>query len=570
MDEKWFVTMKKADFRGIAKQFQLDPVIARLIHNRDVVGEKNIEKYLHGTLQDLYDPRLMKDLVKAAEILRQHLKEKKLRIIGDYDIDGIMSSYILWRGLTRLGAAVDVRIPDRIRDGYGLNERLIREAGEDGIDLIITCDNGIAAAKEISLANSLGMVVIVTDHHEVPYEMCGEEKHYTLPPAAAVVDPKQEDCPYPYKGLCGAGVAFKLICYMYEEAGIPFSEAEDLLEYTAFATIGDVMDLTDENRIIVREGMERLRRTENLGLQQLILLNHLEPANVDVYHVGFVLGPCLNASGRLNTAMHALAMLMAREVDEAAGKAGDLIALNASRKEMTRRGEELAAEQVENTAIGENPVLVIYLPEVHESIAGIIAGRIKEKYYKPVFVITDTEEGLKGSGRSIEAYDMFAELNKCKECFTKFGGHKMAAGISMEKTALEDFRRKINACCTLTAEDMIQKVSIDLQMPISYVSENLIRQMEVLKPFGNANTKPIFAERKLSVCNPRVFGKNRNVVKMLLQDQRGYRIDAVYFGDGDAFADYVSTHPQIDITYYPAIDSYRGRNSLQLTITRYR
>lgn len=576
MTENWVIAAKRADFNAIGQKFGIDPVIARLIRNRDVVGDENIEKYLHGTLDDLYDPAEMKDLVKASEILSDYISNnKKIRIIGDYDIDGIMSSYILVKGLGRLGADADVRIPDRMTDGYGLNERLIREAKDDGRELIITCDNGIAASSEIALANELGMKVIVTDHHEIPYETeidenGGETRKYHLPPAEAVVDPKQPDCGYPYKGLCGAGVVFKLISFMYSMHGVPEAEAEELLEYTAFATIGDVMELTDENRIIVREGIRRLRKTGNAGLRQLILLNNLDPERIDVYHIGFVLGPCMNASGRLNTAMHALSMLMAETEQEAAAKAGDLIALNASRKDMTLRGEEQAVEILETTDAGRDRVLVVYLPDIHESIAGIIAGRIKEKYHKPVFVLTDSRDGVKGSGRSIESYDMYDELCRVKECFTKFGGHKMAAGVSMNSGEVDVFREKINANCKLTREDMIPKVVIDVAMPIGYISEKLIEQINIMQPFGVANTRPVFAESKVNVLYPKVIGKNRNAVRMVVKNRHGHQIEAIYLGEGDEFVDYVSSRREISIIYYPEINTFRGAGTLQIQIRKYR
>lgn len=568
--ERWFVAAKRADFKEIGEKFSVDPVIARLIRNRDVVGDEAIRKYLYGGLEDLGEPGLMKGTTEAAELLERKIREsKKLRVIGDYDIDGVMSSYILKTGLERLGAQADVRIPDRLADGYGLNERLVRQAYEDGIDTIVTCDNGIAAAEQVAVAKELGMGVIVTDHHEIPYEEDEDgNRRYILPPADAVINPKQTDCPYPFKGLCGAGVAFQFIRYLYRQKGIE-EEAWDFLEFTAIATVGDVMDLQGENRILVKEGLKRLRHTPNLGLQELISQNQLSIEQVDVYHIGFVLGPCLNASGRLNTAGRALKMLLSGSREEASRLAGDLKALNESRKAMTARGEEEAIRMVEESDLRKDRVLVVFLPECHESLAGIIAGRLKEHFHRPAFVLTRTEEGLKGSGRSIEAYSMYEELCRCREYLTKFGGHPMAAGISMKEDALEPFRKKINEICTLSELDLTPKITIDVPMPISYVSRELLEQMELLKPFGKGNSRPLFAQKNIKVLNPKIFGKNRNVVKMQLLDESGCAMAGVYFGDGDGFVQFAAEHPSMSIAYYPAVDRYMGRETLQATVVTY-
>ncbi len=573
MQEKWVVAAKRADFRAIAEKYGIDPVIARLIRNRDVTEDEAIRRYLYGTIDDLYDPSLMKDLDRAAHLLIQAVNEKKkIRIIGDYDIDGIMSSYILITALQRLGADADVRIPERIKDGYGLNENLVRQAAEDGIEWILTCDNGIAAAEQIALAGSLGLRTIVTDHHEIPFSEEDGVRQEILPPAEAVVDPHQSSCGYPFKNLCGAGVAYKLVWHMLELAKVP-DRAEllqKLLAFAAIATVGDVMDLKDENRILVREGLKEIHRTENLGLNELILQSGLEREQVDVYHIGFVLGPCLNASGRLDTASRALAMLMAKDRGEAAQLAGDLVALNASRKDMTAREEEEAIALVENSPLKDDRVLVVYLPDCHESLAGIIAGRLKEHFFRPAFVLTRTEEGVKGSGRSIEAYSMYEELCKCRELFTKFGGHPMAAGLSLPEENVEEFRRQINACCSLTEEEMIPKITIDVPVPVSYIREDLIRQIDLLKPFGKGNSRPLFAERGMEVRYLKVLGRKRNVAKMMLVSQDGCRMDAVYFGDADSFAAYAGSRGSIDIVYYPGIDTWQGRNRLQVTISAYR
>jgi single-stranded-DNA-specific exonuclease len=570
-EEKWVVAAKRADFYEIGKKFSIDPVIARLIRNRDVVGEENIRTYLYGGLEALGRPESMKGMEEAGKILLEKIREHRpIRVIGDYDIDGIMSSCILLKGLRRLGADADVRIPDRLRDGYGLNENLVRQAAEDGKDTILTCDNGIAAAEQIALARELGMTAIVTDHHEIPFEEESGEKKYILPPADAVLNPKQPGCGYPFKGLCGAGVAFRLICHLYDRSGIGREEKEEFLEYVAVATVGDVMDLQGENRILVREGLKRLRRTANPGLRELIRQSGLEPEQVDVYHIGFVLGPCLNASGRLDTAKRALALVMTGDTQEAARLAGDLRALNESRKEMTARGAEEAVELVESTALKQDRVLVVCLPDCHESLAGIIAGRLKERYHRPAFVLTRTDEGLKGSGRSIEAYSMYEELCRCRELLLRFGGHPMAAGISLREENLPAFRKKLNGLCTLTEEDLRPKITIDVPMPVSYVSRELLDQMELLKPYGKGNSRPLFAEKGLSVRNMKIFGKNRNVVKMQVTDGKGTVADGVYFGDGDAFVSYAETHPVMDLAYYPAVNRFRGRESLQITVTSYR
>ena len=568
--ERWVVAAKRADFQKIGRNFHIDPVIARLIRNRDVIGDDNIDEYLHGDLEYLHDPKDFKDMEKALNILDTKLREeKRIRIIGDYDIDGIMSTYILLVGLKRVGARVDIQIPDRIRDGYGLNESLVREAYDAGTDLILTCDNGIAAAEQITVAKELGMQVIVTDHHEVPYEDVEGERKYLLPPADAIVNPKQQDCHYPFKGLCGAAVAWKLICALYKRHGIDSSESMAFIEYAAFATVGDVMDLQGENRVIVKEGLIRLRQTKNKGLLALMRENQIVPEDINVYHIGFVLGPCLNASGRLDTAKRALAMLCAENDEDAAKLAGDLKALNESRKAMTLQGTEAAISLVEQSDMKEDKVLVVYLPECHESLAGIIAGRLRDHYHKPSFVITKTVEGLKGSGRSIDSYSMYDELCKCRDLFTKFGGHPMAAGISLKEENLSVFRKRINKVCTLAEKDLMEKVVIDIAMPISYISKRLISQIEQLGPFGKGNSKPLFAQKGLKVSGVRIFGKNRNVAKMQVIDTNGYVMDAVYFGEADKFAEYVQSHTQMALTYYPTVNAYRGRENLQVTVLNY-
>ena len=568
--EKWVVCTKKADFYGIAEKFKINPVIARLIRNRDVIGDEKIQEYLHGTLADLPSGRKMKDLEKAAEILEKKIQEgSRIRIIGDYDIDGVTSTTILLKGLKRLGANVDTCIPDRIKDGYGINEHLISKALEDGIDTIVTCDNGIAAYNEITEAKESGMTVVITDHHDVPFRDTENGRKWIIPPADAVVNPKQQNCPYPNKNLCGAVVAWKLIWIMYENAGIPAEEILAFTELAAVATVGDVMDLQGENRIIVKEGLRQLSHTETPGLKALIQVNNLEHAEISSYHVGFVLGPCINASGRLDTASRALKLLCEQDPVEAARLAGDLVALNESRKAMTEQGKEEAVEKVENSDLKNNRVLVIYLPDCHESLAGIIAGRIRELYNKPVFVLTKGEKSAKGSGRSIEAYSMYEELVKCRDLMEQFGGHPMAAGLSIKEDNIERFRKRLNENCTLTEEDLRPKIVIDVPMPVSYISRELVEQLSLLEPFGKGNVKPLFAQKNLSVLNLRIFGKNHNVAKMKLTDGSGAPVDAVYFGEAEKFAEFVKSHERISVTYYPEINSYQGRETLQAVIRNY-
>ena len=568
--EKWFLTMKKADFNSIARKYHISPITARLIRNRDVIGDEAIDFYLNGTIADLYDGMLMQDMDKAVEILAEKIgEEKQIRIIGDYDIDGVNATYILQEGLSGLGAHVDTDIPDRIKDGYGLNIDLINRALDDGVDTIITCDNGIAAADEIAYGKKNGLTVIVTDHHEVPYVEMNGEKEYLLPMADAVVDPHRADCGYPFKGLCGAAVAYKLVEALYNVMQRDPEDMDYLMENVAIATVGDVMDLTGENRIFVKQGLEMLKRTKNQGLKALIECTGIDVERLSAYHIGFVLGPCINASGRLDTAKRALELLNAKTRREAVMLAEDLKALNDSRKEMTEKGVEEAVQMIESTSLKDDKVLVVYLPDCHESIAGIIAGRIKERYYRPTFVLTKAEEGVKGSGRSIESYDMFAQMCRCRALFTKFGGHKLAAGLSLEEGNVERFRETINDLADLTEEDLQMKVSIDMLLPFPYITEQLIGELQLLEPLGKGNTKPLFAERNLRVISPRIFGKNRNVLKCRLEDASGNQMEAVYFGDVEACLKAMEEKQIMSFTYYPSVNEYMGRRTLQLTIVNY-
>lgn len=568
--EKWVIAAKRADFNAIGEMFGIDPLIARLIRNRDIEGMENIRAYLKGGIESLPSPWLLKGMESAVGILERKIREKKkIRIIGDYDIDGVSATYILLAGLRRLGAEVDTYIPDRVSDGYGIHSHLILQAVQDGVDTIVTCDNGIAASDEIALAKEHGMSVIVTDHHEIPYTETEEGRIFKLPKADAVINPKQPGCTYPNKNICGAVVAWKLVSALYEKFHLQKNAFLEFLEIAAIATVGDVMDLQGENRIIVKEGLKVLPHTKNTGLMALIRANGLEGGKITAYHIGFVLGPCINASGRLDTASRALSLLCENNQEKAAVIAGDLSALNESRKAMTEKGKDEAILQVENTEIGKDRVLVIYLPECHESLAGIIAGRIREKYYKPVFVLTKGENGVKGSGRSIEAYSMYEELVKCADLLTQFGGHPMAAGLSLKEDMVDGFRKCINKNCTLGQEDLCQKIVIDAAMPFSYISKDLVEELSLLEPFGKGNTKPLFAQKGVCVLEPRILGKNRNVVKMRLKGQDGCLVDAVYFGDAEKFYDFAVHTECISVVYYPEINRYQGRESLQVVIQNY-
>ena len=585
--ERWVLLRKGADFEAIGEKYQISPRLACLIRNRDVIGEEAVDRYLNGTISDLYDGMLMKDMDKAIDILKEKiLEDKKIRVIGDYDIDGVNATYILLEGLERLGADVDSDIPDRISDGYGLNRHLVERAYEAGVDTLITCDNGITAADEIAYGKEKGMTVIVTDHHEVPFDEQDGEKRYRIPPADAVMDPKQPDCLYPFKGLCGAAVAYKLMEALWESMGKDSADLDDLIENVAIATIGDVMDLEDENRIFVKEGLQMLRRTKNPGLKALIECTGIDKDSLNSYHISFVLGPCINASGRLDTAKRALELLRAGTQREADILAGDLKALNDSRKDMTEEAVKQAEEQVGTTTISKDKVLVVYLPDCHESLAGIVAGRIRENYYKPVFVLTDAEEGVKGSGRSIDGYHMYEELNKCKELLTKFGGHRLAAGLSLPKENVGKFREMLNKNCTLTEEEMKEKVTIDMEMPFGCVTEGLVKELELLEPFGKGNTKPVFAARGVTLLGARILGKNRNVLKLQVQDVNGCRIEAMLFHHADDFLgkleeQYGKTEVEallkgrgrqirISMTYYPDINEYMGKKTPQIVVTHYR
>lgn len=585
--QQWVVTSKRADFKEIGSRFGIDQVTARIIRNRDVVGEDAIEQYLHGTLTDLADAHRMKDAMQLVEILIRKMQEKKkIRIIGDYDIDGVMSSYILYRALTRCKADVDVAIPNRITDGYGLNLHLIEDAIEAGVDTIVTCDNGIAAIEEIAYAKKKGITVLVTDHHEIPYEEIDGEKHYLQSAADAIVNPHQQECDYPYKDLCGAGVAWNVIRILYEKMQLKEEEAYELLEFVGFATVGDVMPLTGENRILVREGLKRIHHTKNTGMKALIAQCGLMPEQIESYHLGFVLGPCINAAGRLDTAKRALALFQTQDECVAVQLANELVVLNEERKTMTADGVQKAKQLCEENGYEKDPVLVIFLPEVHESIAGIIAGRIREHFGRPTFVLTRGEEGIKGSGRSVEGYSMYEEMCRCSSLFTKFGGHPMAAGLSLPEENIDVFREQMNRNCPLTVEQLQPKVHIDVPMPVDYVTNALVEEFHILAPFGKDNPKPVFADRNLRISRMWVVGKNQNVLRLSLVSEQGMSASGIYFGDIAAFEDYLAEQfgaeelekarrgrenaIRISAVYYPKINRYRDSESLQFEIQYYR
>lgn len=581
-EEKWFVTTKKADFNHIAAEFGISPVLARIIRNRDIVTEEEVRYFLHGTLEDLHDPYLLKGMREGSAFLYAAIREKKqIRIIGDYDVDGICSTYVLYHALQLLGASVSYRIPHRIKDGYGLNEEIIRECSGQQVEVIVTCDNGIAAAKEIALAKELGMEVLVTDHHEVPYReitgVDGMTEREEILPSSLVIDPKQKGCPYPYKGICGAVVAYKLVQVLLEQAEkeklITVADRKaclaELLEFAAMATICDVMDLLDENRIIVKYGLKQMEQSKNLGLRTLIEVCGLKGQKLGNYHVGFILGPCLNATGRLDSAARAMELFLCTELREAVVIATDLKALNESRKELTEQGVKEAVRQMEAGEHGTDKVMVIYLPDCHESIAGIIAGRLREKYAHPFFVLTKAEEGLKGSGRSIEAYHMYEGLHGVEDLLTKYGGHKLAAGLSLEEKNLEELRRRLNADCHLTEEDFVHKILIDVPMPLSYVNMQFVESLSLLEPFGNGNKKPVFACKDVPISHVQLRGKNKNVAGFLLTDETGRKLDGIYFGEAERFYEEMQGRQSLQIVYYPDINEFRGNRSLQIVVTNY-
>lgn len=586
--ERWRLYAKKADFAAISKAYGINQVTARIMRNRGVETKEEIESYLKGDLDYLSDPALMKDADKAASLLEAAIANNELiAISSDFDNDGIFSGLLLKEAIIELGGRAAIFTPNRVMEGYGVNSRIVEEANAKGASVLLTCDNGIAAFEAIDEAKKLGMTVIVTDHHEVPFEEHDGKKIYILPKADAIVDPKQEDCAYPFKSLCGTGVAYQLMTLLFRRMKRTMSHQEIFLQYTAIATVADVMELVGENRILVRKGLSYLNHTNHTGLRALMEVCGIAPEQVRAYHIGFILGPCFNAAGRLDTIVHALELLESKEYDQALALAGELWAMNEERKELTRVGTERAVELIEHATWKDEHVYLVYIKDCHESVAGIIAGRLRERYYRPVLVFTDaSEEGqIKASGRSIDDYDMFTELSAFRNLFLRFGGHKMAAGLTMEKKNLEILRDGLNARCTLTQTQLMPLVMIDAAMPLGYISEEVIADLEKLEPFGRANEKPLFAQQHLSVLRLSRIGKNRNVVKMSVMGPEGIIMDALYFGDTDVFFDFLEEEYgrdnvaaalrgmrntiDIGVTYYPQINEFQGKRSLQIVIQNY-
>ena len=570
---KWFVYAKKADFKAIGEAYGIDQVIARVIRNRDICTKEQFDMYLSDSLEGMHMPELLKDADKAVDIIINKIEQKKkIRIIGDYDIDGICSTTILYKALKETGAEVDYAVPHRINDGYGINETLIDAAIADVVDTILTCDNGIAAINQVEYAKSHNLTVIITDHHDITFEENGTQKRYIYPKADAIVNPKRDDCGYPFKMLCGAAVAYKLVEVLYKKRWLSEydkykSSLDEYRQFAAIATIGDVVDLIDENRILVKNGLRSIANTKNIGLRALIDICKIDINKLTPHSVGFVIGPCLNASGRLDTAKNAIELFLETDENTAKSKAMELYAFNEERKGMTESELSKALKIIDETEIKNDKVLVIYLPECHESIAGIIAGRIKELYYRPTFVITDAKDGAKGSGRSIEGYNMFEEITKCAGLLTKFGGHPMAAGISLDKDKIDEFRKTLNKKQTLTEQQLEPVVWIDVPMPLNYVTYTLVEQLSILEPFGKGNEKPVFADKDLIVKSVNIIGKKSNVLKLMLEAQDGSVFEAIQFM-------YDGNKPQVGqkiaITYYPDINEFRGKRNLQFIIKEWK
>lgn len=587
---KWVVAAKSADFKKIADRFDIDPVVARVMRNRDLIDMDEMESFLYGEDDALHDPYLLPDMDKATEIILEAIdKGQHIRIIGDYDVDGVTSTYILYKGIEGLGGRVDYAIPHRVTDGYGVNEQLIRQAHEDGVELIVTCDNGIAAVDAFEVAKELGLRCLITDHHEVPYDEAKGERTYIYPYAEAIVNPKRHDSRYPYANICGAMVAYKLILALARRRHIEESLLKGLMEMAGFGTVCDVMELRDENRAVVRMALKSMNNTANLGIKALRAVNSIDDKPVSSYHLGFILGPCINATGRLDSAALSLELLLSTSYEDAVVKATELKNLNDLRKDLTEKGVKEAYDIIEREHMEDDRVLVVYHPTLHESLAGIVAGRIRERYYRPTFVITEGEDSLKGSGRSIETYHMYEELCKVSELLDKFGGHKMAAGVSFSKDKLEEFRRMLNDNCTLTEDDLEEKVVIDVPMPVGYVTEKLVRDLDVLEPFGPGNTKPVFADKNLRLMKARTMGKSGDMAKFTVADARGLTYEMVLFRGLDGMKEYASAKYDeaswdklfadgyrgddgliMDMIYYPGINEFRGMRSLQYVIQDYK
>lgn len=584
--EKWFIKNNNIDFRKISKEMGISEIISKILVNRDIHNLDLIDRFLNSGVERLYPANLMRDVIKGGDILKEKIDNKlPIRIVGDFDVDGVISVYILYKTFKRLGAVVDYTIPDRVNDGYGINNDIVKKAKEDGVDTIITCDNGIAALEQVELAKELGLTIIITDHHDLPFVEEDGERRYLYPKADAIINPKHPECNYPFKSLCGAGVAFKLIEYLGSLYNLPRESIYDLLEYVAIATICDVVDLIDENRIMVKYGLELINSTENIGLKALIEEAKLN-RTIGVYHIGFVIGPIINASGRLDTAYAALDLLLNKNIHEAKSMAAELRELNEERKHLTQKGIDNIVEKIETSSLKDDKILIVYEPDIHESIAGIIAGRIKDSYYRPTIVLTEGLEGVKGSARSIEEYNIFEELTKCKELLGRFGGHPMAAGLSLDMENIESLRNKLNTITSLTEEDLIRKVYIDMGLPIEYINYKLIEELDALEPFGKGNPRPIFGERNLKIKRLFKLGANQNVIKMILESEKGTTMEGILFNDVTSFEEAIiskydveqldklyrgiDTDISVDIIYYPSINEYMGKVSIQIVIQNYR
>lgn len=586
MKQNWTVKNKKDNFTEICKEQNITEVTARLLVNRGLTTKQERDAFLHPSFSCLPNPKLLKNAQAAARILADGIKEgKKIRIIGDYDVDGIMSVYILYRCMRTLGAEIDYCIPDRIRDGYGLNEEMVKKCIEAGVEIIVTCDNGIAAIAPIALAKEAGITVVLTDHHEIPVMETEEGNVKVLPKADVIVNPKQNGETTPMTGICGAVVAYKVMCCLTEFLDLPENLLQSMLPYAAMATVCDVMELRGENRTIVTLGLQSLMNCKDIGLQALIEENQIRKESVSAYHMGFVLGPCLNASGRLDVAVKGLELLLCNSLEEAKVRAKEITELNSTRKEMTAKGVEAAKRQVAE-ADTLDPVLVLYLPECHESLAGIIAGRIREKFYRPTIILTDAEEGIKGSGRSIDGYHMYEELCKVQDLLTKFGGHPKAAGLSLPKENLQEFKKRLVENCRLREQELTEKVSIDVILPFGLVNETVISELKLLEPFGVGNEKPLFAERNLILHQARILGKNANVLKLNAENEFGKQFDVMYFGDIADFEQEVTAsygretlnnlyrgranRIRMNMVYYPEINEFRDTVNLQAVMQYYK
>lgn len=582
-NEKWLLRNRKVDLKAMSEKYKISQLLCKLMVNRDIIDENIINSYINPVYKYLHSPKTMKDVVIAVDIIKRKIQEnKKIRIIGDYDVDGIISVFILYTALKKYGANVDYEIPDRIKDGYGINENIVKVAYDEGVDTIITCDNGISAIDQIQYAKDLGLTVIVTDHHDVPFIEEDGVRTFLSSQADAIINPKQIECEYKFKSICGAGVAFKLMEALYEEIGMDKEECYKLIEFVAIATVCDVVDLIDENRIFVKNGLEMLNNSKNIGINALKKACGLEDKEITAYHLGFVIGPCLNASGRLDSAKKGLELLLMEDDEEAKNLAQEIVDLNDARKNMTKEGVDRAINIIDSTDINNDKILVVYIPDIHESLAGIVAGRVKEQYNKPTIILTKSEEGVKGSARSIEEYNMFEGLLACKELLDKFGGHPMAAGLSLQEDKVDELRIALNNKCELTDEDLTRKIMIDSSLPLEYLNLHLIEELNVLEPFGKGNSKPVFGVRDAKITKAMLLGKDKNVLKLKLLTNNNITIDAMIFNDLENFESKIiekygneeldnlynksNNNIPMDFTFYPSINEWNGNKSIQIVV----